>query len=69
MIFFEVHGDETIGREILIGLIYHLLSNYGIDQKITNLIDTTNIFIMPSGIIFTFLNTRRANSCLRYLPN
>ena len=44
-----MHGDETIGREILISLIYHLLSNYGTDENITNLINTTNIFIMPSG--------------------
>jgi len=45
----NMHGDETVGREILISLIYHLLSNYGKDERITNLVNTTNIFIMPSA--------------------
>lgn len=45
----NMHGDETVGREMLISLIYHLLSNYGKDTRITNLINTTNIFIMPSA--------------------
>lgn len=45
----NMHGDETVGREMLISLIYHLLSNYGKDDRITTLIDTTNIYIMPSA--------------------
>ena len=44
-----MHGDETVGREMLVSLIYHLLSNYKKDERITKLIDTTNIFIMPSA--------------------
>jgi carboxypeptidase D len=44
-----MHGDETIGREILINLIYHLLSSYGKDTRLTQLVDTTNIFIMPTA--------------------
>ncbi|CAF0751945.1 unnamed protein product [Brachionus calyciflorus] len=45
----NIHGDETVGREMLISLIYHLLNNYGKDARITNLINSTNIFIMPSA--------------------
>ncbi len=45
----NMHGDETVGREMLISLIYHLLSNYGKDERITRLVNTTNIFIMPSA--------------------
>lgn len=45
----NMHGDETIGREILISLIYHLIHNYQKDPRITKLIDETNIFIMPSA--------------------
>lgn len=45
----NIHGDETIGREVLISLIYHLLSNYGKDDRITKLVNSTNIFIMPSA--------------------
>lgn len=45
----NMHGDETVGREMLISLIYHLLSSYGSNQRITELINTTNIFIMPTA--------------------
>jgi carboxypeptidase D len=45
----NIHGDETVGREVLISLIYHLLSNYGKDERITKLINETNIFIMPTA--------------------
>jgi len=45
----NMHGDETVGREMLISLIYHLLSNYGHNQRITELINNTNIFIMPTA--------------------
>jgi carboxypeptidase D len=45
----NIHGDETVGREMLISLIYHLLNNYGKDKRITNLINNTNIYIMPSA--------------------
>lgn len=44
----NMHGDETVGREMLISLIYHLLSNYGKDERLTKLVNETNIFIMPS---------------------
>ena len=45
----NMHGDEAVGREILISLIFHLLNNYGKDERITKLINTTNIYIMPSA--------------------
>ena len=45
----NMHGDEAIGREMCISLIYHLLSNYGKDERITSLVNSTNIFIMPSA--------------------
>ncbi|RNA28132.1 carboxypeptidase D [Brachionus plicatilis] len=45
----NTHGDEAVGREMLINLIYHLLTNYGKDEKITHLINSTNIFIIPSA--------------------
>lgn len=45
----NIHGDEAVGREMLISLIYHLVSSYGKDERITRLINTTNIYIMPSA--------------------
>ena len=44
----NMHGNEVVGRQILIYLIQYLLKNYESDSRVTRLIDTTNIFIMPS---------------------
>ncbi|XP_078681338.1 carboxypeptidase D-like isoform X2 [Branchiostoma floridae x Branchiostoma belcheri] len=44
----NVHGNEVIGRELLLAFINHLCSNYGYDDDITKLIDTTRIHILPS---------------------
>lgn len=44
----NMHGDETIGRELMIYLAQYLLSNYGKVPEITDLVDTTDIFLMPS---------------------
>lgn len=44
----NMHGDETVGREIIIYLAQYLLSNYNLVPEVTRLIDTTDIFLMPS---------------------
>lgn len=44
----NMHGDEITGREMMLRLIEDLLANYGKDPEITGLIDTTEIYIMPS---------------------
>lgn len=44
----NMHGNEAVGREMLIYLIQHLCNGYGRDENITTLIDTTNIFIVPT---------------------
>jgi len=60
--FGNIHGDETVGREMLIELIAYLLDGYGQNQAITNLVDTTNIFIVPSINPDGFEATRRSNN-------
>ena len=45
----NMHGDETVGREMLLAFIYHLVLNYQVDDQITKLINDTNIFIMVSA--------------------
>ena len=42
-----IHGDETTGYVLMLHLIDYLLQNYGSDQNITELINTTEIFINP----------------------
>lgn len=44
----NMHGDEIMGRELMVLLIKDLVSNYGKDAFITQLLDTTQIYIMPS---------------------
>lgn len=44
----NMHGDETIGREMMIALIYHLLLNSKSDTRIKRLLSSTDIYIMPS---------------------
>lgn len=44
----NMHGDETVGRELMIYLAKYLLLNYGTNDEITRLVNTTDIFLMPS---------------------
>ncbi len=44
----NMHGDEIVGREMMVRLIKDLLINYGKDPVITNLIDSVQIYILPS---------------------
>jgi hypothetical protein len=43
-----MHGDEVTGRELMVSLSEELLSKYGQDASITELVDNTEIYIMPS---------------------
>ena len=42
-----MHGDETVGNEMCLFLIEHLLSNYGSDPRITSMVDGLDIWIVP----------------------
>ncbi|XP_074082204.1 carboxypeptidase M [Macrotis lagotis] len=44
----NMHGDEAVGRELLLHLIDHLVKNDGKDPEITRLINNTRIHIMPT---------------------
>lgn len=43
-----MHGDEIVGQEILIRLIEYLVSSYQFDDHIKQIIDSTEIWIMPT---------------------
>ena len=44
----NMHGDETVGRELSLFLIEWLVQEYGTNQRATDLVNNTSIFIMPS---------------------
>ncbi|XP_046389785.1 carboxypeptidase M-like isoform X1 [Ischnura elegans] len=44
----NMHGNEAVGREMMLHLIHYLVSSYGSDQYITWLMDNTRIHILPS---------------------
>jgi carboxypeptidase D len=44
----SMHGDEVVGKELCFNLINYLTDNYGTDPRITDLVNSTEIRIMPS---------------------
>ncbi len=42
-----MHGDETTGYVLMLRLIDYLLANYGKDERVTNLVNNTEIWINP----------------------
>jgi carboxypeptidase D len=44
----NMHGDEVIGRELLIQLCIYFCDNYGVNPLVTSLIDNTRIHIIPT---------------------
>ncbi|XP_065307981.1 uncharacterized protein [Dermacentor albipictus] len=44
----NMHGNEVVGKELMLHLIEHLITGYDTDPRIRWLLDNTNIHIMPS---------------------
>ena len=57
-----MHGDETVGRELIIYFAEYLLQNYETDPRVTKLVDTVEIYLMPSLNPDGFSNSRRYNA-------
>jgi len=44
----NIHGDEAVGREMLVGLARFLTDNYLTDPRVRRIVDTVDIHLMPS---------------------
>lgn len=44
----NMHGDEVLGRQLLLYLAEYLLYNYNISSEVASLVDSTDIYLMPS---------------------
>ncbi len=44
----NMHGDEIVGRELMVLLIQDLANQYGKDSRITKMMDSIQIYILPS---------------------
>lgn len=44
----NMHGDETVGRQLLVYLAQYLLFNYHSNLAVAELVNTTDIYLMPT---------------------
>lgn len=44
----NMHGNEVVGRELLLYLIKYMCERYGTDDRITKLMNTTRIHLLPT---------------------
>ncbi|XP_013784896.1 carboxypeptidase D-like [Limulus polyphemus] len=44
----NIHGNEAVGRQLLLYLSQYLLQNYGKNERISKIIDNAEIHILPS---------------------
>ena len=63
------HAREWISTQVGMRLIKYLLANYGSDARVTNLLDTTEVWVVPvvnpDGYQYTFTNERLWRKNLR----
>lgn len=43
-----MHGNEAVGREMILLLAEYLCQNYGTDNRITQLVGSTRIHLLPT---------------------
>lgn len=44
----NMHGNEVVGREVLLLLLRYLCENYGTDERVTRLVETIRLHVLPS---------------------
>lgn len=44
----NMHGNEAVGRELLLQLLVYLVNSYQVNHEVRNLLDNTFIYLLPS---------------------
>uniref|UniRef100_A0A8D8S1J9 Carboxypeptidase D n=1 Tax=Cacopsylla melanoneura TaxID=428564 RepID=A0A8D8S1J9_9HEMI len=44
----NMHGDETVGQALMVFLIQYLVYNDQVDDRVTNLLNSTDVYILPT---------------------
>lgn len=44
----NMHGNEAVGRELLVAFVEYVLNSYGKDSEITKIVQSTDLYILPS---------------------
>ena len=44
----NMHGDETVGRELSLNIIEWLCTQYGVEDRATHIVNNVDVFIMPT---------------------
>lgn len=57
----NMHGNEAVGRELVLHLIAHLVNNANRSSNVKNLLRHTNIFVLPSMNPDGFENSTEGN--------
>jgi carboxypeptidase D len=44
----NMHGDETLGRQLILYMAEYLANNYATDRRVKSLLDRTEIYLLPT---------------------
>ena len=58
----NMHGDEVVGLMMCLNLIDYLLTNYGTDPRVTNIVDEIDIWIVPTMNPDGYMSVTRGNA-------
>ena len=48
----NMHDDETVGREVLLALAEYLVKNYGVVERVTDLLDSTEVGRLDIAVFY-----------------